>query len=420
MSKRCWAISWDHQFRVYAVRLEERRGGRLFMLEHRSNSAGSLALGDRLRLLLNDIQLDEDEFLALGGYMPECVVFERAMPPLPDSELEQALNFELAEALPEPSENCIHTFLRLGTLPDGRARVRIMAVNRARLESLLAEIRDAGVRADILLHPFMAVGPEFDRMEMYMPFVEPDCVFKPAGQSGLREAAMLSGYAQSPALTRLGDLAEKLNLSTGDLPMSGAYPTAVLLGAALLRDSAVRGRGAALLPHDLVRRRFRRYRHNIIYLGGLSLLVISALLVKAWIQERDLVLETAAKVVEVQRELDAVRKERATIDRRQLILRKFCENITPDAEILGFLYRLTSVLPDNMYVTGFACAAGKVSVTIIYAGERIALLDLLGSIPNYKLAEDTKTTQNADNKTSTAQVVWTRTVGAAGGGAAAK
>ena len=249
-----------------------------------------------------------------------------------------------------------------------------------------------------------------------MPFREPDCVFKPVGQSGLREAAMLSGYAQSPALTRLSDLAVKLNLATGDLPLSGAYPTAVLLGAALLRDSAFRGRGAALLPRDLVRRRFRRYRHSIIYLGVLCLLAIAALLVKAWVQERDLVLETAAKVVVVQNELDAVRRERATIDRRQLIMRKFCENITPDAEILGFLYRLTSALPDNMYVTSFACAAGKVSVTIIYAGERIALLDLLGTIPNYKLAEDTKTTQNADNKTSTAQVVWIRS-GATGGAA---
>ncbi len=61
-----------------------------------------------------------------------------------------------------------------------------------------------------------------------------------------------------------------------------------------------------------------------------------------------------------------------------------------------------------MYVTSFASTGNRISATIIYTGERIALLERLATLQGYRLAEDTKTTQNADNKSSTAQVVWNK------------
>ena len=121
-----------------------------------------------------------------------------------------------------------------------------------------------------------------------------------------------------------------------------------------------------------------------------------------------MIVETNARILETQTMLEKVAKERETLARRQAVLQKFCENLNSDREALNFLFRLTSLLPDNMYVTSFASTGNRISATIIYTGERIALLERLATLQGYRLAEDTKTTQNADNKSSTAQVVWNK------------
>ena len=144
-----------------------------------------------------------------------------------------------------------------------------------------------------------------------------------------------------------------------------------------------------------------------ILLSSMFMLLI-ALIGKIWYQERDMIVETNARILETQTMLEKVAKERETLARRQAVLQKFCENLNSDREALNFLFRLTSLLPDNMYVTSFASTGNRISATIIYTGERIALLERLATLQGYRLAEDTKTTQNADNKSSTAQVVWNK------------
>ena len=408
MSKSCWSISWDHQYRVYAVYLRMTFGGDLELLSCCCDTSGQRTLGDRLNSILEKIQVGEEDYLVLGGYMPECVIVERYFPPLEGRELEEAITFSSESCFPVARKKLKFTYNVLEKRRDGQQRVRIMAVLDKQLDKIFWEMRKANVKADMLWHPFMAIGTELDNQEIFLPFIEPDCILEPAGGDGLRRVTIVAGYASAPPLTHLADLAPRLKLKDCEQPISGAYPSAVLLGAAMLRNSGRKNWRKPLLPPDLHRQRFRRFRHNILYMSVVCFMLLIALIGKIWYQERDMIVETNARILETQTMLEKVAKERETMARRQAVLQKFCENLNSDREALNFLFRLTSLLPDNMYVTSFASTGNRISATIIYTGERIALFERLATLQGYRLAEDTKTTQNADNKSSTAQVVWNK------------
>jgi len=408
MSKCGLGISWDHQYRVYAVRLELKSSGELCLLSYISDTAGHQSFGERLKNVLAEMQPAEEDLVAMAGYLPECVVVERALPPLAGKELEEALSFEVNDVFPAAANSLRWTYRIMNRLPNNQLRVRMMAIRKEQLTALQNGMNYAGIKVDALWHPFMTIDGDLDKDEIYLPFVEPDCVLRPVW-NGLRQVVMANSFVQAAKLTHLADIAGALRLETGEFPLSGAYPSAVLAAGCLLRNQNLNDFGHSLLDSSLRRMRFRRLRHNIIYLSLLCAMCFVALIAKAWYQERDLVIETDRMIQATQAELDMVSNRQQTVAKRQVILRKFSENMISDAEVLSFLYRLTSILPDNMHVTNFACVGNRISVTIIFTGERMILLDLLGTISNYKLAEDTKTTLNADNKTSTAQVVWIRT-----------
>ena len=420
MARRCWAISWDHQYRVYAAHMELARGGTLRMIGHLSDTAGDLPFDERLRRLLAAMALDEDEMLALGGYFPGCAVIELAFPPLQERELHHAVTFAVSRSFPAAPEKLSFAW-RAMPGADGSIRIRIMAVGAEQLEKLLAVLRGAGLRADLLWHPFMAIDPELDTREIFLPFVEPECVFKPAGAGGLRHVAMLGGYAAAPAVTHLADIAEQIRLeNVSELPLAGAYPSAVLLAAALLRNRPSDTVSAhdpfsasALLSPDTTRLRFRKLRHSVIYLSLFCVAALIAVMVKGWVQQRDSIARTGDRIRECRAELAAVRDELQMVDGRRRVLEKFTDSITPETDTLGFLYRLTSTLPDNMYVTSFSTSGSRINVTVIYSGEQLAFLDQLGSISGYKLTEDTKIIPGSNNRNSTAQVGWVRISGGA-------
>ena len=60
MSKSCWSISWDHQYRVYAVYLRMTFGGDLELLSCCCDTSGQRTLGDRLTSILEKIQVGEE------------------------------------------------------------------------------------------------------------------------------------------------------------------------------------------------------------------------------------------------------------------------------------------------------------------------------------------------------------------------
>lgn len=410
--KRCgWGISWDHQYRIYAVRLEMQSSGGLRLLSYTSDTLGNQSFEQRLKSIIESIQVEDEEFLALCGYLPECVVVERRLPPLTGKDLEDALEYELSELFPAQNSEISYTYRIIPSEDPNSCRVRIMGIHNGKLNMLLEHLREAGVRGDVLWHPFLAIDTELDSSEIYLPFVEPDCVLRPA-VNGVRGVAMLSSYTTPPAITHLSDLTKGLHLAEDEFPLSGAYPSAVLAAGCLLHNADLKDFGTHLLPDDLRRMRYRKLRHGIIYLGLLALTCLLVLLGKIWYQERDLVAETSAMIIEANEKLEEVRERSQLVARRQLVMKKFTENMV-DTEMLSFLYRLTSVLPDNMYVTNFSVIGSRISVTIVFTGERMVLLELLSTISNYKLSEDTKITLNSDNKTSTAQAVWVRTDGSA-------
>ena len=260
MSKSCWSISWDHQYRVYAVYLRMTFGGDLELLSCCCDTSGQRTLGDRLTSILEKIQVGEEDYLVLGGYMPECVIVERYFPPLEGRELEEAITFSSESCFPVARKKLKFTYNVLEKRRDGQQRVRIMAVLDKQLDKIFREMRKANVKADMLWHPFMAIGTELDNQEIFLPFIEPDCILEPAGEDGLRRVTIVAGYASAPPLTHLADLAPRLKLKDCEQPISGAYPSAVLLGAAMLRNSGRKNWRKPLLPPDLHRQRFRRFR----------------------------------------------------------------------------------------------------------------------------------------------------------------
>ena len=143
MSKSCWSISWDHQYRVYAVYLRMTFGGDLELLSCCCDTSGQRTLGDRLTSILEKIQVGDEDYLVLGGYMPECVIVERYFPPLEGRELEEAITFSSESCFPVARKKLKFTYNVLEKRRDGQQRVRIMAVLDKQLDKIFREMRKA-------------------------------------------------------------------------------------------------------------------------------------------------------------------------------------------------------------------------------------------------------------------------------------
>ena len=171
MSKSCWSISWDHQYRVYAVYLRMTFGGDLELLSCCCDTSGQRTLGDRLTSILEKIQVGEEDYLVLGGYMPECVIVERYFPPLEGRELEEAITFSSESCFPVARKKLKFTYNVLEKRRDGQQRVRIMAALDKQLDKIFREMRKAIDSVIWLLATILYFVISFGTMAWYITWV---------------------------------------------------------------------------------------------------------------------------------------------------------------------------------------------------------------------------------------------------------
>ena len=159
MSGKWLAIIWDNRQRVYGVRLEKSAAGALVLTQFAEAPESRKSFAERLRSVYDALTESGDELTVLGGAIADLVCVELRLPDLKPQELHEALNYQLRCLLPVEIGDIAYAFRRLPPDEPSRCRLRVEVVPKARLETLFEDIRQSGVRADLLTHPFMAVDP---------------------------------------------------------------------------------------------------------------------------------------------------------------------------------------------------------------------------------------------------------------------
>ena len=222
MSGKCLAIIWDNRQRVYGVRLEKSAAGALVLTQFAEAPESRKSFAERLRSVYDALTESGDELTVLGGAIADLVCVELRLPDLKPQELHEALNYQLRCLLPVEIGDIAYAFRRLPPDEPSRCRLRVEVVPKARLETLFEDIRQSGVRADLLTHPFMAVDPLLADREVFFPDIDPDFSLSRSGDDGLRHINVLELLGERPEEIHLPELVKRNRRKAPDLCGGGA------------------------------------------------------------------------------------------------------------------------------------------------------------------------------------------------------
>ena len=226
MSGKCLAIIWDNRQRVYGVRLEKSAAGALVLTQFAEAPESRKSFAERLRSVYDALTESGDELTVLGGAIADLVCVELRLPDLKPQELHEALNYQLRCLLPVEIGDIAYAFRRLPPDEPSRCRLRVEVVPKARLETLFEDIRQSGVRADLLTHPFMAVDPLLADREVFFLDIDPDFSLSRSGDDGLRHINVLELLGERPEEIHLPELVKRNRRKAPDRPV---YAAAVIL-----------------------------------------------------------------------------------------------------------------------------------------------------------------------------------------------
>lgn len=362
MSGKCLAIIWDNRQRVYGVRLEKSAAGALVLTQFAEAPESRKSFAERLRSVYDALTESGDELTVLGGAIADLVCVELRLPDLKPQELHEALNYQLRCLLPVEIGDIAYAFRRLPPDEPSRCRLRVEVVPKARLETLFEDIRQSGVRADLLTHPFMAVDPLLADREVFFLDIDPDFSLSRSGDDGLRHINVLELLGERPEEIHLPELVKRNRRKAPDRPV---YAAAALLGAYLLSGDLRRNRQTLhLLPDTLRIRRYVGLQRAIIVFLVCNFLLLGGMFWKEFEQSKEQLAALDQEIMTTEALIRKLEKDEAMLKSRHRILDRFCSGVVGEKQLLTFLAKLTECLPNSMWMSSFSNAGGQYTLTI--------------------------------------------------------
>lgn len=343
-------VVWNENDRVSGIVASVCRGGGNFTrLLEADAEASSLAAG--LAELWTRSEFREADVIILSGFMPESVCFDMPLPPAGYAQLSGLLQFELPRRLPCPPSELKVLFRRVG-----KAVVRVFAIRAPHWEKILTAVREAGVRSDAIVHPFMAVTEEF----AYFPQFVSGLCFRQSETDGLMEPAIPPDDAVS------GDLAE----------------TVLKFAAQEKWNEALKY--LSPLPSDLKPQRFRWLKTTLVLLLVLCVGSGAVLGLQHWLdnRERESIIGQALDGFDTALAQQA--QSRSGMEELNALSVKMLES-AGEIDPLPCIAALTAALPENAWIINFRSGSGSVMLTVLATGSSGPLVNKLNALDGFEV-----------------------------------
>jgi Tfp pilus assembly protein PilN len=352
-SRTCVAFGWDAVGAVRAVRLRRENDGRLRVLA--AVLAADGGFGENLAAARQAVQPAENELVLAGGNLAGAILFEHDFPRLGQGDLTQAIAYELPRQAPIAAEELICSWRQVPGSPEGRMRLRILAIQLRDWNQLLADLADAGIRADAVVSPWMTVDPLLAEAEaVLLPGLDEDFALRRQAEADGQRTMVLGG----PPPPSVDETAAAIGLEVTSLPgvfrgddgghwLAPALIAAYGVGPCWRRDRP----GLLPLPGELHPVRFQAQRTLFAIVLALAAVLALAFVVRLALDarrtHRALVRERQETLRQVQ-EFDVRNRAMEPVD---AVIREFAEASPGVADMLFCLHHFTTRIPKSMSLT---------------------------------------------------------------------
>ncbi len=396
--RECLALSWDEALSVYGARVRLVGKGRLSVTGIARLDAGrdgEDGFSERLRQACSELGADSGCAVA-GGFLPGAVCFETFITKLGAVETRQALSFELPRAIPFPVEDLAWNYRIVG---DGETHgkpgfsiARVFAAPEREWSRLISALDAAGIKADAVVFPFMAVGEGSDEKGFCLEGIDGEFSFCGGFENSLLEMRHCEKTELSEDFFSGFDGLDKLIDNDSELREKLA-PCLLLATYALSGNFS---RDAQLeLPEKL-----RPQRFKFLKLAA-AVLIATAILSgvgfagrKLWSAHHRLgmVKRAQSEINKRIEKIKAANKKSLALDE---LIGKISEASSGNADLLMCLHYLSKKLPASMWVTNFSVRGDKIDVTIKSFGKAEDLLAHLRGSPFFS-TDNIRKRRNSD------------------------
>jgi len=352
-SRTCVAFGWDAMGAVRAVRLRRENDGRLRVLAAERADGGGLM--DNLAAARQALRPAENELVLAGGNMAGAILFEHDFPRMGVPDLEEAIAYELPRQAPIAAEELICSWRPLAGAPEGRMRIRVLAVQLRDWNQLLADLADAGIRTDAVISPWMAIDPLLAESDaVVLPGLDEDFRLCRDPEADGRRAMVLGGMPPPP----VDATAAALGLEVASLPgafrgddgahwLAPALIAAYGVGPCWRRDRP----GLLPLPGELHPVRFQAQRSLFAVVLALAAVLALAFVVRLALDARRTHRALLRERQETLRQVQEFEVRNRAMEPVDAVIREFAEAPPGVADMLFCLHHFTTRIPKSMSLT---------------------------------------------------------------------
>jgi hypothetical protein len=363
--RECVAITWDMAGNVAGLRIGGGAGRRTVVSRWASSHEDTeKPLTEKLALAYDALQAQRCGMVALGGHAEGCVLTEMKIPPaFSAQETNSFLSYELQRRVPMPLDEMIWGWRKIHGDAGAQTEsvLRVFAVPVKSWNVLISEINSSGVRADVIVHPFLAADPFMRGSDIALPAVEPDFYFAAQDEDGLRK--MVRYQEGASPVSRTAETVRNLFAEDGLDPH--VYGTAVILSEYVMgRQFAESRHTVPQLPPELAPRRFDFLKISALILSTAALVMMVTL------AARD-ISDAGGRMSRINDgkrsaliELDRLKREKAAAKTADAAIEKIMGVECKSVNVLNLLRFLGKALPEHMWVTNINTQPEKIDVTI--------------------------------------------------------
>ena len=314
-------------------------------------------------------------FIIVGGAFKESVCFDFSIPKMADSDIRQAIQYELPRHVPYNIDDLFFGYRVLPTLSSEdevtKVLVRVFVITKRVWHELLTDFTSAGVKLDLIVHPFMIVDPILeDENSLYLKNIDSNFKYEKVEAAG-RQMVRVTDMDSEQDL-QLKNIVEQLNYDSDsvsnkipDEELENYIPALMEAAFALGGELRRTGNSFIELPKELILERFRFLRNSFFLLLIAAFFFVFAFVGRAWWEGWSRLASIKHATKEVNIKLDKIRSSNALLlNLEDGLLTELQEANVGNENIAHCFHKLSVILPKKTWLTNLSVRNNTIAMTI--------------------------------------------------------
>jgi len=400
--EECLALFWNNTGNVFGVRVKI-KNHKLELLDAASLQVEGNNFGPAISEISGKLLLPSTHLIIAGGTFEESVCFDLTIPVMPESDIKQAIEYELPRYIPCESSDIVfgYRILEMETETDEtkypKLLIRVFAIMKKVWNELITDFTSSGVRFDAVVYPYMLLDPIMgDEYELYLPEVDGDFKFvKDEGEISRQMVRAEGSNEPDPDNIRLkiSNFPEKMNYDTTtvsakikDAELEHYIPALLQAAFGLSTEFREKKNHLISLPRELLPERFRRLRSLFIVFLLLTFGLIAALIGRNWWDDWSKLTSLKQENKRIQNEIKVLQMNNNKLaNLEENIINELTEAETGNDKITYCLHKLSILMPKEMWLSHFSTRGSSIDMNITSApGQQSKILSALNSSGIFK------------------------------------